>query len=153
MQDESASTPHLCRSVCSDPVYMLKLLKYPPHNGNTDAHTDYGCITLLLPGDSGLQLNLGGEWHDVPVIPNCFVINFGDLLSSWSNGVIKSTIHRVMYSSPDPTLFRSSIPFFMHPNVGSKIRSINGEIDSYDYVLSRFDSTYKHRQAAASVQE
>lgn len=134
----------------SDPVYMLKLLKYPPQNGNTDAHTDYGCVTLLLPGDKGLQINVHDEWHDVPVIPNAFVINFGDLLSFWSKGAIKSTIHRVIYNSPDPSRYRFSIPFFMHPNAGSKIQGSTSVIDSYEYVLDRFDNTYKHRKPAAA---
>lgn len=34
----------------------MQMLKYPHTDGNTDAHTDYGCITLLLPGDEGLQV-------------------------------------------------------------------------------------------------
>ncbi len=37
-----------------------------------------------------------------------------DLLAKWTNGKIKSTIHRVMYNSPEGKV-RYSIPFFMHP--------------------------------------
>jgi isopenicillin N synthase-like dioxygenase len=37
-------------------LIACQALKYPPQDGNTDAHTDYGCITLLLPGDEGLQV-------------------------------------------------------------------------------------------------
>jgi isopenicillin N synthase-like dioxygenase len=54
-----------------------QLLKYPPTNGNTDAHTDYGCVTMLLPGDSGLQIHYQGAWEEVPFVPDAFVINFG----------------------------------------------------------------------------
>ena len=39
---------------------LAQALKYPATDGNTDAHTDYGCITLLLPGDQGLQVSLSG---------------------------------------------------------------------------------------------
>jgi hypothetical protein len=43
---------------------VLQVLKYPASNGNTDAHTDYGCVTMLLPGDTGLQVGVvvGGGW-------------------------------------------------------------------------------------------
>ncbi|GAX80163.1 hypothetical protein CEUSTIGMA_g7601.t1 [Chlamydomonas eustigma] len=150
LQSEEREPETFVNKYLSDPVYMLKLLKYPPHDGNTDAHTDYGCITLLLPGDEGLQICVNNEWHDVPVIPNAFVINFGDLLQFWSNSVIKSTIHRVIYRSADPNKYRYSIPFFMHPNRGSQIRAgPENVIDSYDYVVSRFDKTYAHRKKAA----
>src|SRR5262249_1606542 len=42
------------------------------------AHTDYGTVTILKPGDSvgGLQIaDPDGNWHDVPMIPGSFVIN------------------------------------------------------------------------------
>jgi hypothetical protein len=38
----------------------------------------------------------------------------------------------------------------MHPNRGSQIRAgPENVIDSYDYVVSRFDKTYSHRKKAA----
>ncbi|PNW78286.1 hypothetical protein CHLRE_09g403550v5 [Chlamydomonas reinhardtii] len=155
----------------SDPVYMAKCLKYPPSNGNTDAHTDYGCITLLLPGDSGLEVHVGGAWHAVPFAPGAFVINFGDLLSAWSRGAVRSTIHRVIYNSAAGAP-RYSLPLFLHPNRGTMVRTPGGAaaggsvggfgrpvgdgsgdvvVDTYSYVLSRFDATYKHRAAAAGA--
>lgn len=127
----------------ADPVYMLKLLKYPK-NGGTDAHTDYGLITMLLTGDSGLQIYYGGHWQAVPVVPDSFVINVGDLLAMWTCDAIKSTIHRVQYVSNSKP--RYSIPFFLHPRRGTHIHCRDGtKIDSYDYLLSRFDLTYHHR--------
>ena len=70
----------------------------------------------------------------------------------WSGGAIKSTIHRVVYRSSDPTRFRYSVPFFLHPSVGSKIQCGDGAVvDSYSYVLSRFDATYAHRKKAAEA--
>lgn len=48
------------RHLCAKPAHPpFQALKYPPLDGNTDAHTDYGCITLLLPGDEGLQVGRG----------------------------------------------------------------------------------------------
>src|SRR5262249_56074524 len=42
------------------------------------AHTDYGTVTILKPGDTvgGLQVaDRDGHWHAVPSIPGSFVIN------------------------------------------------------------------------------
>lgn len=69
-----------------------------------------------------------------------------DLLSLWTDKTLKSTIHRVQYNSPKG-LYRYSVPFFMHPSPGSKVPSGAGELDTYQYVLSKFDATNSHRKA------
>ena len=33
---------------------------------------------------------------DVPVVPNCFIINLGDLMARWTNNAWVSTLHRVV---------------------------------------------------------
>ena len=45
----------------------------------------------------GLQvLNSAGEWIDAPPIEGTFLINVGDMLERWTNGLFVSTIHRVI---------------------------------------------------------
>ena len=46
------------------------------------AHTDYGCITLLLTdGTPGLQIYTAGSWQNViPVAPDAFIVNLCDML-------------------------------------------------------------------------
>lgn len=105
------------------------------------AHSDYGTITLLFqrPGQPGLEILTSPEeghsssnWAPVPVWPEGatseadefppILINIGDMLSFWTNGLLKSTIHRVVFplaernagaaaKSPD----RYSVVFFCHP--------------------------------------
>jgi isopenicillin N synthase-like dioxygenase len=93
------------------------------------AHTDYGTVTILRPGDSigGLQVaDPQGEWHDVPLIPNSFVINQGDLMARWTNDHWISTLHRVVNPPPE-TLGgnrRLSIVFFHHPNYDTLIECL-----------------------------
>mmetsp|Transcript_11303 Transcript_11303/g.24175 ORF Transcript_11303/g.24175 Transcript_11303/m.24175 type:complete len:410 (-) Transcript_11303:65-1294(-) len=69
------------------------------------AHTDYGAFTILKSGGPGLQLQLsggtsgkgkGGEWINVPHLPDAFVINLGDLMQRWTNDRWRSTLHRVV---------------------------------------------------------
>lgn len=85
------------------------------------AHTDYGTVTILKPGDSvgGLQIaDANGNWHDVPMIADSFVINLGDLMARWTNDRWLSTLHRVA-NPPEEAKGgsrRLSIVFFHHPN-------------------------------------
>ena len=62
------------------------------------AHTDYGGLTILrqdsAPG--GLEIcDQIGQWREAPVIPGSFIINIGDMMSRWTNGRWRSTLHRV----------------------------------------------------------
>lgn len=57
----------------------------------------------------GLQaLNKIGEWIDIPVIEDTFVVNIGQAFEVVTHGMCKATTHRVL-SGP---LERYSVPFF-----------------------------------------
>jgi isopenicillin N synthase-like dioxygenase len=98
--------------------HRLKLVRYPglPGGGSqgVGAHKDSsGLWTFLLqvspPHIKGLQvLNKLGEWIDVPVVPDTFVVNIGQAFEVVTHGVCKATTHRVM-GGP---LERYSVPFF-----------------------------------------
>ncbi|SCU91508.1 LAME_0E12794g1_1 [Lachancea meyersii CBS 8951] len=102
------------------------------------AHTDYGSLTLLFQreGQQGLQLQTGDcekdaqqGWTEVPFVGSQhkglappLVVNFGDLLSYWTNGVLKSTLHRVKFSPGETReLDRYSIVFFVHPEHATEL--------------------------------
>jgi isopenicillin N synthase-like dioxygenase len=90
------------------------------------AHSDYGTVTILRPGDTvgGLQVaDRNGSWHDVPSISNSFVINQGDLMARWTNDRWLSTLHRVA-NPPEEAKGgsrRLSIVFFHHPNYDATV--------------------------------
>lgn len=72
-----------------------------------------GWWTFLLqaspPEVKGLQaLNKDGEWIDVPVIEDTFVVNIGQAFEVVTHGVCKATTHRVLAGSVE----RYSVPFF-----------------------------------------
>jgi isopenicillin N synthase-like dioxygenase len=90
------------------------------------AHTDYGTVTILKPGDSvgGLQFaDASGRWHDVPIIPGSFVVNQGDLMARWTNNRWLSALHRVANPPQEANggSRRLSIIFFHHPNYDTTV--------------------------------
>uniref|UniRef100_A0A6B2LBK8 Fe2OG dioxygenase domain-containing protein n=1 Tax=Arcella intermedia TaxID=1963864 RepID=A0A6B2LBK8_9EUKA len=78
-------------------------------------HTDWGCVTILMPDPhtSGLQIkNCDLSWTDVPLVPNSFVVNLGDLFPLWTGGKWRATAHRVIAENKPNQAPRMSIPFF-----------------------------------------
>jgi len=102
---------------------VLRALHYPPQTEPTGehiragAHEDINAITLLLGAEeAGLELlTRDGRW--IPVSPKAgeLVINIGDMLQRLTNGVLRSTSHRVVNPAPDRASHaRYSMPFFLH---------------------------------------
>lgn len=89
------------------------------------AHTDYGSLTLVHQEDApgGLQVQTGGEWIDVPYIPDTYVVNIGDLMAEWTNDRWVSTLHRVVNPPEEKRNVsgRLSLCFFHQPNYDAKI--------------------------------
>ncbi|KAI1180872.1 hypothetical protein F4777DRAFT_527272 [Nemania sp. FL0916] len=132
---------------------ILRFLYYPPPSATPSAqeedvragaHSDYGSVTLLfrLKGQAGLEiLTPTNSWVSVPVCPPGtendpsppILVNIGDLLSYWTNGLLRSTVHRVSFSSTrladgesttDP---RYSIVFFCHPAHDTPLTAVPSE--------------------------
>jgi len=122
------------------PIFGLLLIldQYPSLPEHSDyepeidvragAHSDYGTVTLLFQRRSqpGLEIfTPTSTWSPVPITPSGteidplppILINIGDLLSYWTNGLLKSTVHRVVF--PQATRRggqdRYSIAYFCHP--------------------------------------
>ncbi|KAI9371797.1 hypothetical protein BJX61DRAFT_10583 [Aspergillus egyptiacus] len=140
---------------------ILRYLYYPsitaPQTADYDhaadvragAHSDYGSITLLFqrPGQPGLEiLTPEGTWAPVPVEPKQagnstqgssyafppILVNIGDLLSYWTDGLLKSTVHRVVFPAPErignSSQDRYSIVFFCHPLNSTELVPVPSDI-------------------------
>lgn len=124
------------------------------------AHSDYGSISLLFqrPGQPGLEiLTPEGTWAPVAVEPDQaqsqsqqqekeeegsdypfppILVNIGDLLSYWTDGLLKSTIHRVIFPAPSDSEWTSdekaqdrySVVYFCHPVDNTELVPVPSEI-------------------------
>ena len=116
-------------------------------------HSDYGTITLLYQDDmDGLEVKFNDTWIKATPRPGRILINVGDLLEIWSNGLFPATLHRVIIP-PEEILqrkARQSIVYFLHPDKniwieplkntqGSKYQGVN----SLDYLHKKFSETYQ----------
>ncbi len=132
---ESLETPEgfLDDVVTPEPQIHFKLLHYPgpdattgsvPKGDGAGTHKDYGLLTLLVQDDKGgLQVAVeDGHYVDVPVLPDAFVVNLGELLEVATRGYLKATVHRVV--RPAPGVDRYSMPFFYSPRLEASVRPL-----------------------------
>jgi len=94
-------------------------------------HTDAGVLTVLMQdGNGGLQVEVDGNWMDVPPTDGAFVINVGDMMQVWSNDHFRAANHRVV---PVRRASRYSIPFFFNPAYETVCEPIvrSGEVSRY----------------------
>lgn len=161
---------HFFDPMITKPMAHMRVLYYPSQDGPIDdrqigigAHSDYECFTILSTDDvPALQvLNSAGQWIMAPPLPGCFIVNVGDLMARWTNGYFASTVHRAINRSGRS---RYSIPFFFGTNSETLIEVLptcSGPnrparypaITTGDYVRSRFDDTYFHRQPDSQSSE
>ncbi|MEO7403549.1 MAG: 2-oxoglutarate and iron-dependent oxygenase domain-containing protein [Burkholderiales bacterium] len=112
------------------PVTTLRLIKYPPHPPmarenqlGAGAHTDWGGVTLLAQDDlGGLEVkNAADQWIQATPVTGTFVVNLGDLMQRWTNGIYRSNMHRVKNNNALGR-DRYSIPYFYSPRHDAQIR-------------------------------
>lgn len=137
------------RSQVSDSFWVMRIIGYPPLPNDYEgfscgAHKDYGCLTFLYadPTPGALEVFLerpghlvqtapdippsenveqSGVWIKADPIPGCVVCNIGEMWEIWTNGLYKSTLHRVIHRS---STYRVSIPFFFEPNFDALIKPL-----------------------------
>lgn len=137
------------------PMALLRGNHYPPRPADAGSadhgiapHTDYGCLTLLATdGSPGLEVQgRDRTWMPVTAEPGVFVVNFGEMLETWSGGRVVATPHRVIGTAHE----RLSVPFFFNPRFDVDVAPIGSAVPllAGDHLGRRYDETYTHRQAA-----
>lgn len=113
----------LFSDMATDGNSILRVIHYPPVPMDRDpasiraaAHEDINLITLLCESTaSGLELlQRDGTWRAIPSLKGQIVVDTGDMIQNVTNGILRSTTHRVV--NPDNSRERRfSMPFFVHP--------------------------------------
>ncbi len=110
------------RDMTVDSDTIVRILYYPPVAPSTPpgavrsaAHEDINLITLLSGATAeGLELlRRDGTWMPVHTGFDTIVVDSGDMLQNLTNGLYKSTTHRVV-NPGDSTSERFSMPCFVH---------------------------------------
>jgi len=137
------------------PPSQLRLIHYEPAEVGEGAmgigsHTDYECLTILHATAPGLEVMNGArQWVAAPPVPGAFVVNIGDLLEVWSNGVFVSTSHRVC---PVATS-RYSFPLFFTVDYETRVEPLPhlchgaprySALISGDHLLSQTMQTFRY---------
>lgn len=101
----------------------MRIIHYPPVGDDAPSgavrsapHEDINLITLLVTATAdGLQvMDHDGSWIDVEGDARYIIVDSGDMLQNITNGLFRSTTHRVI-NPKDTASRRFSMPMFVHP--------------------------------------
>jgi isopenicillin N synthase-like dioxygenase len=168
----------LCKLESQNDAHM-SLMHYPEisveplHSGKQkrlNAHSDYGCLTMLFQGQvGGLEVHDGEAYK--PLVPKhgTIILNVGDMLERQTNGRWKSSLHRVVapreimmqegYDPKGTVVDKFSIVYFSQPNADVIIDTLPGcqepgkwkpnmigdwdeKITSYDWLHKRYTAEF-----------
>lgn len=148
------------------PMATLSPIRYPPpqddrlgelgSNLGAGAHTDFGCLTLLLQRDeAGLEIELpNGDWVNVPCTPQHVTVNIGDMMARWTNNLYASTRHRVINKAASA---RHSMAFFFDPDAAADLAPLPGCLQAgqepifppatcLSHLLAKIDESFEYRK-------
>jgi isopenicillin N synthase-like dioxygenase len=115
----------------------MRLIKSTPGTNAlvAGAHTDFGSLTVLFNNIGGLQVLLSPDegWLWVPPVEGCAIINLGDAIVRFTDGLFRSATHRVVQPPAEQGgLDRYSVVYFERPNDDVKLRPLTKDAGSLD---------------------
>ncbi|OAQ96689.1 hypothetical protein LLEC1_02208 [Akanthomyces lecanii] len=129
---DTLSSMHRADVPSGDHVRMIKAPPQPVDDKQValGEHTDFGSITILFNRLGGLQILPPGAdatWTYVKPLSNHAIINIGDALVKFTNGVLRSNIHRVVSPPGAQAQYpRYSIAYFSRPEDDVPLRRLEG---------------------------
>jgi isopenicillin N synthase-like dioxygenase len=116
-------SPDFLPGLAAEGNTILRVIHYPevsadrnPQSIRAGAHEDINFITLLCEATAGgLELlKRDGTWLPIHALKGQIIVDTGDMLQNLTNGLLKSTTHRVV-NPGNSRERRFSMPFFVHP--------------------------------------
>ncbi|XP_031132285.1 protein SRG1-like [Ipomoea triloba] len=113
------------RMLFEEGMQSMRMNYYPPcpHPElvmGLSPHSDPGGLTILLQANEtkGLEIKKYGVWIPIVPIPNAFIVNVGDSVEIFTNGIYRSIEHRGVVS---PDKERVSIATFHSPKMNAEL--------------------------------
>lgn len=126
---------------------VLRAIHYPPIPTRLEGHIraapheDINLITLLCESTApGLELlQADGSWLPIHRQEGQIIVNSCDMLHNWSNGILRSTTHRVVNpeSVVEQCLPRLSMPCFIHPHPNTDLSPLETCIEKVGKQVTR----------------
>ena len=91
----------------------------------------------------GLEVRVrDGSWVPVVAGHGEFVVNFGEMLETWTQRRIVATPHRVIGNNAE----RLSVPLFFNPRYDTNVAPAASDktLLAVDHLQRRYDETYLH---------
>ena len=129
---------HRQTAVSGDQVRLVKAPPQPPSDLKTalGKHTDFGSIAILFNRLGGLQIlpppSLTPEgqepsWTYVKPLPGHCIVNLGDAMVKFTNGLLRSNIHRVVSPPGEQAKeTRYSLVYFARPEDEIVLKRLEG---------------------------
>jgi isopenicillin N synthase-like dioxygenase len=116
--------------------YMIYRARSPEENAKYEniysrGHTDFGSLTLLFRQPvAALQIrSADGSWKYVKPHPGSITVNIADVLQFWTNGYLKSSVHRVVAPPPDQAhLDRLGLLYFLRPAHDLELKTLESPL-------------------------
>jgi isopenicillin N synthase-like dioxygenase len=124
---------HRIDAPSGDLVRLIKASPQPAGDRRTalPAHTDYGSITIVFNRLGGLQVfsppGPHAEWLYVKPLAGHAVVNIGDAMVKFTNGLLRSNLHRIVSPPGEQANFtRYSLLYFCRPDDDVVLRRLEG---------------------------
>jgi isopenicillin N synthase-like dioxygenase len=154
---DTLQSMHRIEGKSGDQVRFIKAPPQPIDDSRTalGEHTDFGSVTVLFNRLGGLQVLPPGrdaQWCYVKPLPNHAIINLGDAMVKFTNGRLRSNIHRVVAPPGEQAKHtRYSLVYFNRPENDVMLKRLEGsdmipplekgtveeEINAKDWIIRR----------------
>ncbi|KDP32875.1 hypothetical protein JCGZ_12167 [Jatropha curcas] len=98
--------PEEIKELFEEGLQQMRMNYYPPCPQpelamGLNSHSDPNGLTVLLQVNEveGLQIKKDGKWVSVKPLPKAFIINIGDMVEIFTNGIYRSIEHRAAVNS------------------------------------------------------
>lgn len=124
------------RTISGDHVRFIKAPPQPSNDLRTamGQHTDFGSVTILFNRVGGLQVlppsspsEPKPEWCYVKPLPGHCIVNLGDAMVKFTNGLLRSNLHRVVAPPGEQEqCTRYALVYFARPGDEVPLRRVEG---------------------------